>query len=110
VAHELNNTLVPILTLSKLAFEDLPEDSPIRGDIETIISASEHARYLVKQIVAFSRKHDLVRQELDVAVVTRGALRMLRASLSATIQIVETFPRFRRFLVIPAGCSRWSST
>jgi CheY-like chemotaxis protein len=44
VAHDLNNTLVPIVTLSRLALDDLPEDSPVRGDLETIIQASERAR------------------------------------------------------------------
>ena len=53
LAHDLNNTLVPILALSKLALEDLPEHSPLRGDIETISRASERARDLVKQILAF---------------------------------------------------------
>lgn len=89
VAHDLNNTLVPIVALSKLALEDLTESSPLRGDIETISRASERARDLVKQILAFSRKQDLVKQEVDLAGLTRDALRMLRASLPATIQIVD---------------------
>jgi PAS domain S-box-containing protein len=89
VAHDLNNTLVPILALSKLALEELPEESPVRGDVEVIIQASERARDLVRQILAFSRKQDLVRQEVDFARITREALRMLRASVPATIEIVE---------------------
>jgi signal transduction histidine kinase len=89
VAHELNNTLVPILALSKLALDDLPQDSPVRGDMKTIIQASERARDLVKQILAFARKQDLVEQPVDLAMVAREALRMLRASLPATVQIVE---------------------
>src|SRR5205823_2100507 len=60
VAHDLNNTLVPILALSNLILGELPENSPARADIEIIIRASERARDLVKQILAFSRKQDLV--------------------------------------------------
>jgi signal transduction histidine kinase len=89
VAHDLNNTLLPILALSKLALDELPEASPVRGDIEVIIRASEHARDVVKQILAFSRKQDLVKREVDLVAVTREALRMLRAGLPATIQIIE---------------------
>jgi signal transduction histidine kinase len=91
VAHDLNNTLVPILALSKLALDDLPQTSPVRSDIETIIRASQRARDLVSQILAFSRKQTLVKQEVDLALMTREALRMLRASLPASIQIVEQF-------------------
>jgi signal transduction histidine kinase len=89
VAHELNNTLVPILALSKLASDDLPQDSPVRGDMITIIQASERARDLVKQILAFARKQDLVKQPVDLAMVAREALRMLRSSLPTTVQVVE---------------------
>jgi signal transduction histidine kinase len=89
VAHDLNNTLVPILALSKLALDEIPEDSAVRGDIETIIRATERARDLVKQILAFSRKQDLVKQEVDLARVARDALQMLRPSLPSTIQIVD---------------------
>jgi signal transduction histidine kinase len=89
VAHDLNNTLVPILALSKLALDDLPETSPVRPDIETIVRASERARDLVKQILAFSRKQALEKLQVDVALMSREALRMLRASLPASIQIVE---------------------
>jgi PAS domain S-box-containing protein len=89
VAHDLNNTLVPILALSKLALDELPESSVARSDIETIVQASQRARDLVKQILAFSRKQDLVKQEVDFAQVTRDALHMLRASVPTTIQIVD---------------------
>jgi PAS domain S-box-containing protein len=89
VAHELNNMLVPILALSKLALDDLPQDSAVRGDMKTIIQASDRARDLVKQILAFARKQDLVKQPVDLAMVAREALRMLRSSLPTTVQVVE---------------------
>ena len=89
VAHDLNNTLVPILALSKLTLDELTESSPARSDIEIIIRASERARDLVKQILAFSRRQDFAREEVDFAAVTREALQMLRASLPATIQLDE---------------------
>lgn len=89
VAHDLNNTLVPILALSKLALEEIPQDSVVRGDIETIISASRRARDLVKQILVFSRKQTPAKREVDLVAVISEALGMLRASLPATIEIIE---------------------
>jgi two-component system cell cycle sensor histidine kinase/response regulator CckA len=77
--------LVPILALSKLALDD----SSLHGDIETIVRASERVRDLVKQILAFSRKEDLVKQHVDLTLVTREALQMLRATLPASVDIVE---------------------
>ena len=89
VAHELNKTLVPILALSRLALDDLPQDHPMRGDMEAISQASGRARDLVEQILSFARKQDLVKQPVDLAMVVREALRMMRASLPATVQIIE---------------------
>jgi PAS domain S-box-containing protein len=96
VAHDLNNTLVPILALSQLALDELPEASPARADIETVVRAGERARDLVKQILAFSRKEDFVREPVDLAMVARDALRMLRASLPATIRIEERISKVPR--------------
>jgi two-component system, cell cycle sensor histidine kinase and response regulator CckA len=104
VAHDLNNTLVPILALSKLALDELPKDSPLHGAIETIVRASERARDLVKQILAFSRKQDLVKQHVDLTLVTREALQMLRAThRPASISSV----RFCQYSAMPASCIRW---
>ena len=47
IAHELNNTLVPVLALAKLTARRLPEQSRERGNLETILQASERARDLV---------------------------------------------------------------
>jgi signal transduction histidine kinase len=90
VAHELNNALVPVIALAQLIRDDLPPDDPLRDDIAVIIGASERARDLVKQILAYGRKEeDLIRREIDLAAVASEALRMLRASLPATIRIAE---------------------
>jgi PAS domain S-box-containing protein len=89
IAHDLNNTLVPIQALSKLAMQEIPEDAPARIDLETIHQASLQARDLVRQILAFSRKQEMLAAPTDVALRMREALQMLRASVPSTIEIVE---------------------
>jgi PAS domain S-box-containing protein len=89
IAHDLNNTLVPILALSKIALKTLPSDNPLRQDLGTIVTACERARDLVRQILAFSRKQELVKQQIDLGGVTRESLHMMRASLPRSIQLAE---------------------
>ena len=89
VAHELNNTLVPILALSQLMHADLASDDPHRGDLETVIEAGERARDLVQQILAFSRSQDHGQPLTHPAQIARGVLAMMRPMLPATIDIVE---------------------
>jgi signal transduction histidine kinase len=89
IAHELNNILAPILALSKLTIEELPIDSGARADLEMVVMASERARDLVRQILAFSRKQQLDKRVIDLAAVTRRVLQMMRASLPSTIEMVD---------------------
>ena len=89
VAHDLNNTLVPIMALSDMMLGETPADHPLRDDLVTILHASERARDLVKQILAFSRKQDLIRREVDPAAIVHEALHMLRASIPSTIRLDE---------------------
>jgi PAS domain S-box-containing protein len=89
IAHDLNNTLVPILALSKMGMKRAPAGSVEHRNLEVIARASEQARDLVKQILAFSRKQPVERQLVDAAVVATEAMQMMRASLPSTIRIVE---------------------
>jgi PAS domain S-box-containing protein len=95
IAHDLNNTLVPVLGLAKLTMKRLPEASRERANLATILQAGERARDLVRQILAFSRKDAPHRQPVDLAALARDSLKMLAASLPATIrveQIIEDAP------------------
>ena len=98
VAHDLNNTLVPVLALAKLTGRRLPEGSRERGNLETILQASERARDLVSQILTFSRKTMPTRQSVDLTQVVRDALKLLRASVPTTIDIDERLAAVPRLM------------
>jgi len=87
VAHELNNTLVPILALTKMTASRLAEGSRERGNLSAVLRASERARDLVQQILAFSRKDEPTKQTFDLEEIVQEALHMLRASIPATIRM-----------------------
>src|SRR5579875_547381 len=91
LAHELNNILAPVLSLAKLALEDFPAGSATRADLEMVVTASQRARDLVRQILAFGRQQPLEKRLIDLATSLRPALQMMRATLPATIEMVEQF-------------------
>jgi signal transduction histidine kinase len=95
IAHDLNNTLVPIVALGKMAMKRLPDGSREQANMVTIQRAGERARDLVQQILAFSRKDAPKRELVDFAALLRDSLRMSRASLPATIrleEVIDTVP------------------
>jgi PAS domain S-box-containing protein len=87
IAHDLNNTMVPVVALSKTMMRNHPEGSVERNNLKLIHDAGTRSRDLVKQILAFSRKEPPIKRELDLDAVTREALPMLRATVPTTIEI-----------------------
>lgn len=87
IAHDLNNTLTPVLGLTELVMDELPEGSQARTNLERVLSAGERGTELVAQILAFSREHAPDRQSVDLCHLTRESLALLHATLPATIEI-----------------------
>lgn len=89
IAHDLNNTFVPILGLVELALEDLPQNSRERTNLEYILKAALRGRDLVGQILAFSRQDSPERKPVSLQAIIEEALQLLRSTLPATIEIQE---------------------
>jgi PAS domain S-box-containing protein len=89
IAHDLNNTLVPVIALAKITVDKLPEHSRERRNLATILEAGARARDLVRQILAFTRKEAPTRTTVELSGLVRGSLKLLRASIPSTIHIDE---------------------
>lgn len=81
IAHDLNNTMVSVLALSKLPMKKLPADSAEHDKMKMIYEAGKRASDLVKQILAFSRKDAPSRSPLAIGDLVHHTLPMLRAAV-----------------------------
>ncbi len=89
IAHDINNTLVPIVALGKMTLQALPADSPERDNMQTILDAAYRVRDLVAEILAFSRKEMPRTQPTQLQDIVTKAVRLLSASLAPNISIVQ---------------------
>jgi PAS domain S-box-containing protein len=87
IAHELNNLLVPIIGLTELTIEKLPERGRNRTNLNNVLVAAERARLLVQNILAFSRRDTPNRQSLKIESLIEEVLSIVRPVLSTTIDI-----------------------
>jgi PAS domain S-box-containing protein len=87
IAHDLNNTLTPIMALSKMTARQLEPGSVLRENLETIFAASEQARDLVKRVLAFSRRDKIDKQPTSLREIVSDALKLLRATIPTSIQL-----------------------
>lgn len=87
IAHDFNNILSPIVGYTELTMDDIPEDSQARNYLERILKATNRAKELVQQILMFSRQNCQERKPLKVQNLIKEALKLLRATIPATVEI-----------------------
>ena len=58
IAHDFNNILATIIGHTDIAMQDLDKKHPALHDLEQIMKASNRAKELINQIMAFSRQDD----------------------------------------------------
>jgi signal transduction histidine kinase len=74
VAHELNNPLATILSWAERLSQRPTLDDPLRRGLETILSESERAARIVRNLLTFARKRQTTRAMVDVNQVARETL------------------------------------
>ncbi|MFH1020092.1 MAG: PAS domain S-box protein, partial [Pseudomonadota bacterium] len=89
IAHDFNNILAAIMGYTELAMLEVGEGS-LRATLAEVRRASGRAKDLVAHILAFSRQGEMVKAPVHVAPIIKETLKMLRASLPATIEIRQT--------------------
>ena len=91
IAHDFNNILAGIIGFADLGIQDAANPAAAAASFTEILKAGGRARDLVRQILAFSRHREQDRKPLDLEENVRDVLRMLRATLPATVEIISEF-------------------
>ncbi len=88
IAHDFNNILSAVLGYSELALRDIQDQSnPLFMKIQAINNAGHRAKDLVDQILAFSRMKEQLKAPIAIASIIREALKLLKTSLPANIEV-----------------------
>ena len=113
VAHELNNPLATILSWAERLSQQPRSTSRSRRGLETILSESERAARIVRNLLTFARKRQTTRAMVDVNQVVRETL-ALRAYEQRVTQhhasSTRSPPACRRSSPTAIRCSRCCST
>ncbi|MBU4151445.1 MAG: PAS domain S-box protein [Proteobacteria bacterium] len=88
IAHDFNNILNAIIGYTDLAMmRDKDQTVGLHDDLRQVRLAGERATDLVRQILTFSRKKQKEKTPIQISLVIKEALKLLRASLPSTIEI-----------------------
>jgi two-component system, NtrC family, sensor kinase len=71
VAHEINNPLTAILSLSTLLRKKAAEGTPDREDLDIIVTETTRCREIVRSLLDFARERPTERRVMDIHEVIR---------------------------------------
>ncbi|MCX5855515.1 MAG: PAS domain S-box protein [Deltaproteobacteria bacterium] len=89
VAHDFNNILGAMIGYTEIAQLHAHTEKQ-KYYLEQVLRASDRAKNLVNQILAFSRQQEQERKPVLVAPIVKEGLKLLRSSLPATIKINQS--------------------
>ena len=87
IAHDFNNILASVIGYTELAFLDSGKGTQQQNSLQNVLIAGNRAKDLVKQILTFSRQTDQEQKPVQLKLVVKEALKLLRASIPSTIEI-----------------------
>ena len=94
IAHDFNNILTAIIGYSQLLLAHFPEDSAEHAQADQIFLAGMRAKDLTRQILTFSRKGEQRQEEVQVFLIAKEALKLLKASLPSTISLRQNIANY----------------
>jgi PAS domain S-box-containing protein len=87
IAHDFNNILSAILGYTDLALRKIAPSDSAAQYLQEVLTAGQRAQSLVLQILTFSRASEPERLPVQLRLIVKEALKLLRASLPTTIDI-----------------------
>ncbi len=91
VAHDFNNLLTAISGYATLVRDALPAGDPSRDDIAQVLAATDRAGNLTRQLLTFSRRHNVTAETVNLNDIILGLGKMLRRLIHENIEL-ETIP------------------
>lgn len=103
VAHDFNNLLTAISGYAEFILNGLPPEDPLRYDAEAILKASERARTLTRQLLAFSRRQVMELKVVDLNRILQDLGGMLRRIIGEDVEMaMELSPHLGHVRVDPS--------
>lgn len=89
IAHDFNNILTGIMGHCQILRDELDPTGDGTIDLDHIETATDRARKLVGQMLAFSRKREEIPNLVDVEDVVDEVLGLVRATTPARIEVIK---------------------
>ncbi len=88
IAHDFNNILVVIRLSTELMLGKVTLESPLSKPLLQVLSASDRAASLTRQLLAFGRQQVMQTRTVNLNTVVSDTLRLLRRTIGEDIELI----------------------
>jgi len=103
IAHNFNNILASIMGYTELSLLDVSEGTELHFHLNKILESCNRAKEQVKQILAFSRPGVYELKPVKIDSIVRETLKLIKASISVTIEVREDIKEYGGTVIADAG-------
>lgn len=87
VAHDFNNLLTGIIGNASLVLDSLPEGSPERSQIETVVAGGQRAAELTRQLLAYAGKGRFYLERVNLSELIMQTGKLIHPSIPQKVQV-----------------------
>ena len=88
IAHDFNNMMSAVMGNAEITTSALPQESPVRVNLERIVSTCVAASDLCKELLAYAGRGNSVKETLDCNLLVRELADLMVAGLSKKVSMV----------------------
>ena len=99
VAHEVNNPLTSILSLSMMMRKHMDSDDPRAEDLDIIVEETNRCREIVRSLLDFARERPVAMREMEIHEVLRETLVLTKRYPSMKQVVISLEPSGEDLLV-----------
>jgi PAS domain S-box-containing protein len=99
IAHDFNNQLAGIMGYAELLKVNRPDDSLVREYADGVLSPARRAADLTGKLLAFARRGQYRREQVDLHAIIREVLSLLQRSIDKSITVVESLTAERSTVI-----------
>ena len=87
IAHDFNNLLTGILGNASLVYDQLSPSSPLRPRVKDVVTASQRAAELTRQLLAYAGKGRFLLEKVDLNSLLQEIARLARMAIPGSAQL-----------------------
>jgi PAS domain S-box-containing protein len=87
IAHDFNNLLTGILGNASLVHDQLSPSSPLRPRVKDVVSASQRAAELTRQLLAYAGKGRFLLEKVDLKSLLQEIARLVRLAIPSSVRL-----------------------